>query len=170
MTLPLLLFFFFPLLHRTALYFSRPLPEIEKQLGRDDDDDSSQSQPENVAAVAAATRLQSLTSGASSRLAPDCRKKKNRAEGEPGRVAAGLCVKTEASLDTWEGGGASGGGELGWHGVQQVEDEGGKVSVAENKKTTRQFFSSGGRQRSFGLQSRRFNSVEAASIIYLLDG
>lgn len=79
-------FFLSPSLHR-ALDFSRPPPEIEKQLGRDDDDDdSSQSQPENAAAATAATRLQSLTSGVSSRLAPDQRKEKQE-EGEPGRVA-----------------------------------------------------------------------------------
>lgn len=88
----LLFFFFYPLLHR-ALYFSHPLPEIEKQLGRDDDDDSSQSRLENAAAVAAAaaTQLQSLTSGGSLSLAPNRRKEK-QGEGETGRVAAGpLC-------------------------------------------------------------------------------
>lgn len=88
MSSPFYHFFLSPSLHR-ALYFSRPPPEIEKQLGRDDDgdDDSSQSQPGNAAAATAATRLQSLTSGASSRLAPDQRKEKQE-EGEPGLVAA----------------------------------------------------------------------------------
>lgn len=83
-------------------------PEIEKQLGRDDhDDDSSQSQPENAAAAATTvatetTQLQSLTSGASSTLAPNWRKEKQE-EGEPGRVAAGRRIKTKALLKAWEG-------------------------------------------------------------------
>lgn len=127
------------------LYFSHPLPKIEKQLGRDDDDDSSQSQPENVAAAIAATRLQSLTSGASSSLAPNCRKEKQE-EGEPGRAAAGHCVKTKAFLDIREGaelgeGGARGRGGLEEGGatwgkeeeLQQAKGRGGKICVATTK-------------------------------------